>query len=273
MDKRVFQNWRLRSDFTLVELLVVIAIIAILASMLLPALNKARDLAKSSSCMNNLKQCGMANLTYANDSHDMIIFRQYYDVNSAPPWAGVMLRNNYITGQREVVGGVGGLNSKVIRCPSAFGNPAAADGTKFEFATYGMPQYFTGSAAVLANRKAALGDFLVKLETPSASSQYHCYSLIRMKKPTGTIMVMDSGYLNTSANFGRCYYSVITSYIPTGDKAGVTLWHSKRANSVFMDGHVDSQFMKELYESPTNILQAILPSGETVLPSALPSLY
>jgi prepilin-type processing-associated H-X9-DG protein/prepilin-type N-terminal cleavage/methylation domain-containing protein len=56
-----------RKEFTLVELLVVIAVIAILASMLLPALNKARNTAKKMKCVNNVKQIVMAALNYAVD--------------------------------------------------------------------------------------------------------------------------------------------------------------------------------------------------------------
>ncbi len=62
------QNRRTSRSFTLVELLVVIAIIAILAGLLTPTLKRARDAARTTSCLNNLRQVGIALQAYLNDS-------------------------------------------------------------------------------------------------------------------------------------------------------------------------------------------------------------
>ena len=81
---------RWRGGFTLVELLVVISIIALLVAILLPALNKAREQAKLVSCMSNVRQVGLACITYAAENDGW--YPENPVQNGFARWQGAQLR-------------------------------------------------------------------------------------------------------------------------------------------------------------------------------------
>ena len=148
-----------QSAFTLIELLVVIAIIAILAAMLLPALNKSREKAKSIQCISLQKQLGSAYAMYQSDNQG------FYPAS----WAN----NNYYSYYLAPYLGVTGQYHKFVHCPSWIGNYTRAPrisyaitevkkgGVKLAWNEFYRPEKFVTSFSttiLLFDSKAKAGD-------------------------------------------------------------------------------------------------------------------
>ena len=115
---------RYRAVFTLIELLVVIAIIVILAAMLLPALNKARERGMSSRCLGNVKQLGQYSSMYSMEYEDYIPLATNNPGESytwAPSWIPLLWRYAYPQDKSngsDIVAALDTANSNVFVCPS-----------------------------------------------------------------------------------------------------------------------------------------------------------
>jgi prepilin-type N-terminal cleavage/methylation domain-containing protein len=194
-------------NFTLIELLVVIAIIAILASMLLPALNKARNKAHAVNCMNNLKQHGQSIYLYSDSQNGWLPLAQ---VSGSNNWVTSLLRTANNSSDANMIfatwvvyenTGFTSLSSKdksLFRC-----NASSPDPTE--------PSYKLG-VSYGYNRK--IGDF------PSS------YAGRKMARQKADLILMTDLSTSTSAR----------TFI---DNGGMDPRHDSFANHLQLDGHVE----------------------------------
>ena len=184
--------------FTLIELLVVIAIIAILASMLLPALSKAREAARRITCVSQLKTMAMATQLYADENADRIPPGLRYNSWSASNfWWSILVKtlNSNVKAkayQQTMTG-----DYKIFTCPSE-GTPTGAKDSDFQYTHYGVNYRFTHYSAPVRKTVTATNPSAVAMQMDSNVRKSYAIKEDKNSTSTGPSQRHKKGSSNTS---------------------------------------------------------------------------